>query len=126
MKKHLYFIDVNIRNRDLKIIIKKLRPYRKRQFTLYFLRNKTTNYVLVILGQIKIEYRERRIKDYLSGLTYPIREAIIKNYRREFIYIYWNKTHYRIKIMENPLMIKIVCSDPLDLLDKVDQAWKTI
>ncbi len=105
---HLDYIDVNIRSRDIYSILKKIKPYIGRYYSLYTFMDTNKLFQVLVLGKPRTRYVYRKKKDLLSGLTYNIKEACIQHYGRTFIHINWNGSQYRLKIIYSPITIKII------------------
>ncbi len=108
---HLYIIDPLIRSRDLKRLIKRIKPIESNKYSVYLVRENTVLYKVLVLGKPNVKYYSRRKYDVLSGLTYRIREALIKHLGRDFIEVHWDGSYYRVKIKYSPLTIRIVVND---------------
>jgi len=101
-------IDLTRKSRNLKVLIKDIKPILSAgSYTLYAIKEKHNVYILAVLGTPEIKTRMKYHRDVLSGLKYSIREAMVYHLDKPLIYVYWDESFYKIKLVDNPFSLKI-------------------
>ncbi|RLG81621.1 MAG: hypothetical protein DRO13_00735 [Thermoprotei archaeon] len=104
------FLDLSIKSRNLKAIAKRLElsRFNERKFPIYYFKEGELLYKVITIKPPTTEYVEEIRFDELSGLTYKIREAVLKIARQDFLRIYWSRSWYRVKVNYSPFTIRIL------------------
>ena len=102
------YVDINIKTRNLKKLLKKIKPWTEENKFIYKLKEKNNLVKLIVIGKQRIIESYKVKKDKLSDLTYKQKELIVEHASRKVLHIYWDGEYYRLKLLPNPLTIKIV------------------
>ncbi|GEM_PF-5793426 len=109
-------IILDTRSRDIKSILKRLRPYIASGDTLlYTIVDGLTTYHVLARGRIKTRYVRHRHRDYLSGVVIGVVEADILLNKTVLFRVRWAGTHYTIEFNKRNPYIIIVVAETLDL-----------
>ncbi|MCD6301525.1 MAG: hypothetical protein J7L82_05585 [Staphylothermus sp.] len=102
------YVDINVKTRNLKNLLKKIKPLVEGNKFIYRLKENNLLLELIVVGGQRIIQLYRVKKDRLSDLIYRQKELIFEHANRKILHIYWDGEYYRLKLFTNPLTIKIV------------------
>jgi len=96
------YVDINIKTRNLKNLLKKIKPWTEENKFIYKLKERSNLVKLIVIGKQKIIELYKVKKDKLSDLTYKQKELIVEHANRKVLHIYWDGEYYRLNYSQTP------------------------
>lgn len=114
-------INLNTRSRNIKSILRQLKPIRECKYVrIYFIKKELTVFTIITKGMYNVRYLKTKRKDGLSGLMINIKEVEILINDHVLFSIKWFNTYYTIEFNKKNPYITIIVGDINDLKSIVE------